>query len=466
MSYSAPNRHSRITRYQRLSVLLASLVATAGLMTEVRAGLGADHQISFQAGAQPKATAAAFAQERQKQVQQIYPQNYDLQQYPVAEANESHWRKLLWATAIVQPQEPYVAQAFSRILTMTAQSNLSTAQMRTIDMAMQVGTQLYLDNPTLYSGIGQQFRRTIASSSDPQWVAMALSALVKAKAEPEEIQSLSDRIRQRFPNWSQSPYLQTTLQETAQMLAPTATPPLKDLLNWTVAPNQLQLYVICRPDRGVLCRAVLKDRQGQFVRQNGQLWSVPLLLKSVHGLGWNFIRGQTPQGVYRIEGTVPQPDDEFFHAYGQFSLVNLYVPFEAGARQFLPGQAGSFKGSLANYQALLPPSWRDYFPMQQSYWAGKIGRSLFRIHGSGEAPTFFSDRARAAESANWNPTIGCLSALELYDETGRLVAADMPKILNALTAAGGPAFSGYMVVAEMPGSTSPISVSDIETALR
>jgi len=438
-----------------------------GLTTNVRAGLGADHLISPQTGVQPKATAAAFAQERQKQVQQIRPQNYDLQRYPVVDANETHWRKLLWATAIVQPQESYVTQALTGILALTSRSDLSAAQMRTIDMAMQVGTQLYLNDPTVYSGIGQQLRRTIARSADPQWVAIALSALVKAKAEPEEIQSLSGGIRQRFPRWSQNLYLQTTLRHTAEILAPTTTPPLKDLLNWTVAPNQLHLYVICRPDRGVLCRAVLKDRQGQFVRQNGQLWSVPLLLKSLHGLEWNFIRGQTPQGIYRIEGTVPQPDDEFFHAYGQFSLVNLYVPFEAGAKQFLPGQAGSFKGSLANYQALLPPTWQNYFPMQQSYWAGKIGRSLFRIHGSGAAPTFFSDSARAAESANWNPTIGCLSALELYDETGRLVAADMPKILSALTAAGGAAFSGYLVVTETANNIqTPVSLAEIETALR
>jgi hypothetical protein len=450
---SAPTHQVRLNRRHRFNVLLAMLTV-AGLMTDVRAGLGAELQTP-QTGAQPKATAAAFAQERQKQVQQIRPSSYDLRQYPVSDANESHWRKLLWATAIVQPQAPYIAQALSGILTMTARSQLSPAQMRTVDMGMQVGTQLYLANPTVYSGIGQQFRRTIASSSDPQWVAMALSALVKAKAEPGEIQSLSDRIRQRFPHWSQNPYLQTTLRDTAETLAPTAPPPLKDLLNWTLAPNQLHLYVICRPDRGVLCRAVLKDRQGQFVRENGQVWSVPLLLKSLHGLGWNFIRGQTPQGIYRIEGTVPQPDDAFFHAYGQFALV----------KQFLPGQAGSFKGSLASYQALLPPSWRNYFPIQQSYWAGKIGRSLFRIHGSGEAPTFFSDPARAAASANWNLTIGCLSALELYDETGRLVVADMPKILNALTAAGGPGFSGYLVIVEVPGAEAPISVADIQAAL-
>ena len=195
-----------------------------------------------------------------------------------------------------------------------------------------------------------------------------------------------------------------------------------------------------------------------------QLWSVPLLLRSIHGLSWNFVRGQTPQGIYRIEGTT-QPDPKFFRAYGQFPLVNLFVPFEEGVHEFLPGHKGSITGSIKNYQALLPPSWRSYFPIQQSYWVGQIGRSLFRIHGSGESPDYFSSQNRNPDSYNWNPTIGCLSALELYDETGALQQADMPKILNALRASGGENFTGYLIVVQVPHSSKPISLEEIKAAI-
>ncbi len=174
-------------------------------------------------------------------------------------------------------------------------------------------------------------------------------------------------------------------------------PPLRDLLNWEVAPNQLHLYVICQPDRDILCQSVLKNRDGAFVRrQDGTLWSIPLLLRSIHnGLGWNFVRGQTPAGIYRVEGIEPQPDDQYFRAYGQFSLVKLYVPYESGAKQFLPGKSGKFNGNLQDYQNLLPPSWRSYWPIQESYWAGKIGRSEFRIHGTGSHPISSAARARS-----------------------------------------------------------------------
>lgn len=448
---------------QQRSLLIAGMLLFS--LLSGRNAIAAD--IIATANPVPKATAAARVEQRQKQVRLAQPENYDLSRYPVTDANERHWRTVLWATALREPQYAEVGQALQGILALTSTPKLSQPQMRTVDMAMQVGTQLYLHFPARYASLESSFRQTIARSTDPQWVAMALSALAKGGLPSEELQLLSDRVRQRFPRWSQDVFLQTTLADVAANLAPQATPPLKDLLQWTIAPQQLHLYVLCPRDRGLLCRAVLKDASGQFVRQDGQLWSVPLLSRSLHDLAWNFERGETPQGIYRIEGVVPQPDYEFFGAYGQFALVKLFVPFESGVRSFLPGQKGRFTGNLATYQALLPPTWRNYRPIQQTYWAGKAGRSLFRIHGSGEATNFFSGKERYPASAEWNPTIGCLSALEVYDETGYLQKADMPQILKALATAGGKNFSGYMIVVEVPdATTTSISTAAIEAAMR
>jgi hypothetical protein len=148
-------------------------------------------------------------------------------------------------------------------------------------------------------------------------------------------------------------------------------PPLNDLLTWSIAPNQFHLYVLCRPNRYILCQAILKDPQGSWVREGDRLWSIPLMGRSLHHLTWNFGRGNTPQGIYRVEGTIPQPDTEFFRAYGLFPLVNLFVPWESGVNQFLAGRQGYGFSSLTDYQSLLPPQWRSYYPIHQSYWAGK-----------------------------------------------------------------------------------------------
>ncbi|MBI4785101.1 MAG: hypothetical protein HY785_27920 [Oscillatoriophycideae cyanobacterium NC_groundwater_1537_Pr4_S-0.65um_50_18] len=414
-------------------------------------------QMAQAAGPIPEATSAARSAQRQQEVRQVRPDNYDLRQHPPSDWQ--FWRNLLWTTAIVEPQEAFVADGMTQLLALTTQSNLSSTQKQVLDMAMTIGNQLYLSNPDFYVSIGQQFNQTLAQSPDPYWVAMALSALSKGNSTPEQRQQWSDRVRQRFPNWANDVYLNSTLKEVEAIDQPVALPPLTDLLNSTIAPNpssnQAIMYVFCRPDRGVLCQTVLKDGKGNFVRENEQLWSVPLLLRSLHNLSSVFTRGQTPQGIYRIEGITPQPDTDYFRAFGLFSLVNLYIPFET---------SGKLPNTLTAYQSLLPASWRNYFPIQQTYWAGKGDRDSFRIHGTGESPAFFSSNARHA-SGNWNPSIGCLSALELYDETGRLQQADMPKILGALRAIGGQNFTGYLVVVDVPGDNTPVSLAEIEAAI-
>jgi hypothetical protein len=88
--------------------------------------------------------------------------------------------------------------------------------------------------------------------------------------------------------------------------------------------------------------------------------------------------------------------------------ANWSLPFESGVKSFVPTQSTNFIQNIQNYQTLLPASWRGYTPIEQAYWAGKLGRSRIRVHGSGEFPSFFANNSRFPQSAGWNPAIGCL----------------------------------------------------------
>jgi len=101
---------------------------------------------------------------------------------------------------------------------------------------------------------------------------------------------------------------------------------------------------------------------------------------------------------------VPPSDNKFFRAYGQFSCQAI-LPFESGGKS-LPGRKGrGLKGSI---QVIGLPSCYPLASLssnsQQSYWAG---RSLIRIHGSGDA-TILGKKVISYLIAGWNPTIGCL----------------------------------------------------------
>ncbi|PZU96702.1 MAG: hypothetical protein DCE90_08605 [Pseudanabaena sp.] len=431
---------------------------------------------------QQKATDNARKDQILDQQQKAAPSRFDLQQYPISDRHLTHWQESLWAIGVLAPEKDYALQALENVMQLATANNLSDPQKAIIDTAFQVGHQLYTLKPAVYSQLKQQFLRTINDSTDPMWVAIAFSALSKAPIYPEinpnngqgdrlqsaQINKLTQKVKQRFPKWAQDLHLKTTLQNinngNSSVSQRSDLPNLKDLLAWKIAPQQAHMYVFCRPNRDVLCLTVLKDRNGKFVQQNRQLWSAPLLLQSIHNLDWNFTNGRTPQGIYRMEGVSRQPDDEYFHAYGQFSLVNLFVPFESGVTAFLPKQKGKFTGDLQAYQSLLPVSWRNYAPIQQTYWAGSMGRSLFRIHGSGAAIDFFSNKPAVVSTQNfdWNATLGCLSALEIYDDRGSLLKSDMPKILDALQKVGRGKIEGYLVVVDIPSDTDqPVTKEEV-----
>ena len=99
------------------------------------------------------------------------------------------------------------------------------------------------------------------------------------------------------------------------------------------------------------------------------LWSQPALAASYHGLPYNVINGQTPQGIHRIDSVMPEANR--YRAFGKYRRVILnWVP-NAGdedslTKKFLPQIA---HGS-------------DWW--KQASVSRDVGRSELRIHGTGK----------------------------------------------------------------------------------
>ncbi|MFQ3679294.1 MAG: hypothetical protein SNJ60_02120 [Pseudanabaenaceae cyanobacterium] len=359
---------------------------------------------------QAQVTPLARWVQQQEQARWLIPENLDRQRYPFTQT--AHWQKVLWAVAVLEPQEPWIPEAIATLLPEAAQPHPEVAA-----QLLAVASQ-YRTHPL----VANRLRAIAQNTADRPW-----QGQIQRLLQPEPIPPI---------------------------------PPLADLLNWAIAP-QPHLYVFCRPNRDVLCTAVLKDHHGQWVQENGEFWSVPLLLQSVHRLPWSFPNGQTPQGLYRMEGLIPDPrrpqanpvpTAAEFLAYGQYPLIQLFFPTEKGQAQFLPHQKGPFAGTLAQYQALWPPTWQTHPPITQSYWAGLQGRTLLRIHGSGLATRHFGGW-RGPQG--WNPTLGCLAARETYDDVPQ---HDMPRLLSQLA---GDRFAGYVVVVDVPGPDTPVAIADL-----
>jgi hypothetical protein len=468
----------------------------------------------------PEATAAARSRQAQQQDDLTAIDRYDRQQHPFTAAQETHWRQTLWATAVREPQGERARAAEGAIVDLLTLATAPTAptptQERLITQALQVAHQLYTAQPQEFAGLEGALGALVRGGDDRQipqgealvrasWVAAALTALVEGGQQGDP-RTLLAQVQENFPQEAQLLPLSLALRDLARGENPPPLPPLGDLLQgWLqgelAQPGQAWVYVLCRPDRGVLCRVLVKDDRGQFYldpQAEDRVWSVLLSGRSLHGLPWYLSRGETPQGLYRMEGTIPQPDQDYFRAYGYFPLVTLFVPGEPGLTSFgpqppapiavdpddsqpnggIPGEVPAPGGlarsasptTLRDYQALLPPRWRNYTPLHQTYWAGKLGRGLFRIHGTGEDPAFFANNQRYPLSSGWNPAIGCLSAQELYDAQGQWIQGGMPGLLEALHQVTGGKMEGYTLVVEVPsgdplGDQQPVTWEEIIPAI-
>jgi len=319
----------------------------------------------LQGQTQPLATQAARQEQLARERQRVQPQHYDRRRYPLTPDWETHWRRLLWATALQQPQQPYVFQALRDILGRSQAQHPTPTETKIITQALQVSNLYIRQYPATRPQLQASLEQVVQTSPHPQWVALALNALVRSGSlTSAQTSQWLTQTRQRFP---QPPdLLAIVLQELAQ--TPLPLPPLPELLAWQAQPGEMQLYVFCQNNRWRPCTLIVKDNQGEFYREGGQLWSRQLLLQSVYGLDWAFTYGQTPQGLQRVAGFTATRPGELFRAYGQFPLVKLFLPLEAA--EFFPGEPAP---TLAAYQERLPPSWRDYTPLHQSYYAGRLG---------------------------------------------------------------------------------------------
>lgn len=170
----------------------------------------------------------------------------------------------------------------------------------------------------------------------------------------------------------------------------------------------VQVFKFCRHDRRYHCLMMMKDKNGNFITENGKLWSRPTLGLAKQGKRYNERNGYTPSGVYTMDGVMPNADRQ--SVFGQYRRVIL---------NFIPGSTGE-----RNLKSMLPEASHQSSWWKESVVARDMGRNLLRIHGTG--------------LRNFNPfakhypfvkTSGCISIREgNYDRQYR----DQREILDSM----------------------------------
>lgn len=210
--------------------------------------------------------------------------------------------------------------------------------------------------------------------------------------------------------------------------------------------SQPRIFMFCRDRRKYHCLMLMKNKDGQFhTDKDGKLWSQPSLGLARKNKHYSQLRGNTPSGVYRIDGVMPEANKTF--SFGRFRRFILNF-IEASPKEIMATK-------------LLPPSSQTEDWWKESIVARENGRDLFRIHGSGAPSIPFN------AYFPFVPTAGCVAQRE--NTYGFAHYEDQRKLLDEVMIASGldpiyenePLTRGLLYVFNIDNAKGKVTLDDL-----
>ena len=213
------------------------------------------------------------------------------------------------------------------------------------------------------------------------------------------------------------------------------------------------VYSIQRKNRNYPGLVLIKDTGGNFVtNNNGVIFTVPQLARSLSSLPFYITNGNTPQGIFRMDGF----DKSRSNFIGPSENIQLTMPVETSIKHFL--KDSSITDTVWRkewYGKLLPKSLSAYDPLYESFYAGTIGRTEIIAHGTAVDPEYYKGQLYYP----YTPTAGCLCTKEIWDATGKRMVSDQKKLADAVKKAGGA--NGYLIVLELDDAEKAVTAEEI-----
>jgi len=219
-------------------------------------------------------------------------------------------------------------------------------------------------------------------------------------------------------------------------------------------PGQTLLISFQRKNRNYPGVAVVRDRNGSLITtSDNDIFSVPQLARSLSNLPFYLTNGNTPQGIFRMNGF----DVSKSMAIGPTANIQLLMPYETSPQYFLNDASVSDTiWSEDLYKKLLPEPLKEYLPLYESFFASKAGRTEIIAHGTTVNPGYYTNQPFFPLT----PTQGCLCTKEIWsDVDGRRTESDQQKLVNALKKAGGA--TGYCIVIEIDDQQKPVTINEV-----
>jgi hypothetical protein len=321
---------------------------------------------------------------------------------------------------------------------------------------------------TVYGVFPEQYIQSIqlllAKETNPLLFAIAAAYSLRYDSAVVNAATIKKRIKEQFPNYTAN----TVLNELDKYLnnythyKPPAYNDLLELFRYQQTTKKKVIYSFQRHSRDYGGLAIIQNADGSFMRTaEGRLLVFEQLARSASGLPYFLPDGNTPQGVYSIQGTAVT----YNKLIGPTPNLQLIMPYERKwTTYFHAGDSTVWTPSsdmLWAYLQLLPPILRTNAGITEAFFAGKLGRNSIIAHGTTIDPEYFKDKP-------WyplTPTMGCLCAKELWNvSNGRLLVSDQFNLVSAFTSTAGS--KGYLYVIDIDDQKKAVSRFEVEKLVK
>jgi hypothetical protein len=231
-------------------------------------------------------------------------------------------------------------------------------------------------------------------------------------------------------------------------------PPIEDLLLMDLGENTNVIYSFHRKNRNYPGITVIRMENGDFVRdENGLIFTVRQLAKSITGLPSYITNGNTPSGIYKIKN-ISGSENEFI---GPTPTLIIALPFEEDYFDFTaPLSKVDTLWDKKTYRQIFPATWQYYQPIYESYFAGWAGRNEIIIHGTTINPEYYKDKSYYP----FTPSLGCITSFEIWsEESGMLIESDQLKLVNKYISL--ETEKGYFILIDLDDKEAPVTTKDI-----
>lgn len=368
---------------------------------------------------------------------------------PLTADTEGDWQGAFWAMELMQYRLPWIQQKIS-----TAFIDI---EQRSIGFQRALLEFCY----TLYSNVfAKEVTALRSTTTDPKIFAMCNEYLYRSSGYaavgnelPRYALYLKKAIALKFPGQEENPLLKMLLAGYKNEDYTTVKKILPVLLSNNFLPGKRVVYSLQRKNRNYPGIVLVRDSAGNFVRDDkGGVFYVQQLARSVTNLPTYLTNGNTPQGIFRMQGF----DVSASNFIGPTTNIQLMMPYETSIKHFMADSTITDTTWTADlYKRLLPAACRNYFPLMGSYYASQAGRTEIIAHGTTIDPAYY----KGASYWPHTPSLGCLCAKEIWDAAGKRTESNQQLLVNAVVKAGGA--DGYLVVLELDDRPLPVSIKEV-----